>query len=337
MDILSLITNEQLAEFASAYKYEKNFMGEKLFPSRKTNDIKVAIRKLVENGNLPVMAQVHAFDSEARIGDRPNFEEIKLEKVLIKEKLPLGERIAEYLGSNATKGDVIDFIYDDANNLISRNLTRAEVARMELLATGSVTYKENNVSNTVSYGVPAANIATTTANWASAAGDIIGDIEAVIAAAKAKGYKVVRAITSSTVISYMLKNTAIKGFWATSIVPLTEARLLAWLNENYGIEFVVNDDMYKLAANASGTKRFFPELKIAFLTTRGTVGASLYGVTPEERQELSTDFSVRENMLVTLTRWKEPDPATVWMKGSSEFVPVLADPNGLFIRTVKNS
>lgn len=337
MDILSLISNEELAEFASAYQYKKDFMGDKLFPARKTENLKVAIRKIVEGGNLPVMAQVHALDTEARIGDRPNFEEIKLEKVLIKEKLPLGERIAEFLGHNASKSEVIDFIYDDANNLISRNLTRAEVAKMEVLATGKATYKENNVVTEVDYGVPAANIATTTANWASAAGDIIADIVAVKKAAQKKGYNIVRAITSSTVIGYMLANTGIKSYWATSVVPLTESRLIAWMQENYGIEFIVNDQMYKTSAQATQGYRFFPELKIAFLATRGTVGASLYGVTPEERQELATDYSVRENMLVTLTRWKEPDPATVWMKGSSVFVPVLADPNGLFIRTVKNS
>ena len=334
MDILSLITNEQLAEFASAYDYKKNFMGDKLFPSRKTNNLKVTIRKIVENGNLPVMAQVHALDAEARIGDRPNFDEIKLEKVLIKEKLPLGERIAEYLGSNATKGDVVDFIFDDANSLISRNLTRAEVAKMELLATGKVTYKENNIRNTVDYGVPSANTSFSFSNWNTAATDILADVQSVISAAEGKGYKVVRAITSSTVLGYMLKNTAIKNYWATSVVPLTKDRLLTWLNDNFGIEFVVNDDLYKLSATTSSTKRFYPANKITFLTTRGVVGASIYGVTPEERQELSTDYSVRENMFVTLTRWKEPDPATVWMKGSSVYVPVLADPNGLFIATV---
>ena len=33
----------------------------------------------MEGGDIPVMAQVHAFDSEARIGDRPNYIEVKAE------------------------------------------------------------------------------------------------------------------------------------------------------------------------------------------------------------------------------------------------------------------
>ena len=62
-------------------------MGQLLFPAEKTNNIKIATKTLVSNGTLPVMAQVHALDTEARIGDRTNYKELEVEKLLIKEKL----------------------------------------------------------------------------------------------------------------------------------------------------------------------------------------------------------------------------------------------------------
>ena len=62
--------------------------GSCFFPAEKTNNIKIATKTFVSNGTLPVMAQVHALDTEARIGDRTNYKEL-VEKLLIKEKLNL--------------------------------------------------------------------------------------------------------------------------------------------------------------------------------------------------------------------------------------------------------
>lgn len=342
MDILSLVSNEQRMIFAQNLTYDYNFMGDKLFSKEKTSNMKAKIRQLANGGNLPVMAQVHSFDAEARIGNRPKYEEFVYSKLLIKEKINTTERIIEALGNNASRDEVIDYIFDDYNMEASRCMTRCEVARMELLATGKVTYKENEQNITVDYNVPSKNIFdgasdTLFKDWDTADADILGALTKVCSAAKKKGYKIVRAICSSTIIEYMLKNTKIQTQFYKTNTPtiLTEDTLKAYLKGVFGIEFVENDAMYKVDAEDTQARRFLPEMNIAFLTTEGTVGTSIYGYTAEElalRDDAGVTLS--EKNYVTITSWKEIDPPAVWTKASTLFLPVLRDSNSLFIAKI---
>ena len=334
MDLLNLIDKKDWISFGENYNYKMTgFMGQALFPVRKTNNIKLAMRQLVEDGDLPVMAQVHALDSEARIGDRPNYVELELEKFFIKEKLNQGERI-EYFkrdGLTETK-DLIDFIYRDAANLVARVLVRTEVMAMELLSTGKISINENNVKVTVDYKIPDKH-KIVFQDWKTASHDILGDLVQLQKIAKNDGKTIVRAITSDKIIGYMMKNTTIKSFWNNKDFPMTENRMLAWIEENYGIEFITNDDVYKTSALGTEKKRFFNEDTISFVSTRGALGEGLFAPTPEELKLVDTRKS--ERMLVTITQWETEDPATTWTKASAWYVPVLKDINGLFIAEVK--
>lgn len=330
MDYLTMLKNEELIEFVDNLSYQTNFIGDKLMPNVKRGNLKVAMRSIMEGGNLPVMAQVHAFDTEARIGDRPSFEEIKFEKLLIKEKLNQTERMAEYIDDGASASEIKNFVFDDAANLVSRVLTRMEVAKMEYLATGKITVKENNVTTTIDYHVPAANKVSLTG---VGTGGALAAIEGVKAAAQKKGVNIVRAVCGSAFITELAKDESITKFWTGVTTPLTEKNLRAWINDNFGIEFVVNDDVYKTAATATTTHRFFDEKVVAFLGTKGTVGNGVFGVTPEERRLRNGNTS--ERALVTVTQWLNEDPVAVWTKASAVALPIPKDPNGLFIGTWK--
>lgn len=342
MDILSLVSDVQRMTFAQNLNYNYNFLGEKLFTAEKSKNLKARVRQIADGGNLPVMAQVHSFDTEARIGNRPDFNELVFNKMFIKEKIPTSERIIEFLGNNANRDEIIDYIYDDYNMEAARCMTRAEAARMELLTSGKVTYKENEQDITVDYKVPTKNIFDGSSDslfkdWDTANADIIGALEKVVRTARKKGYTVQRAICSSTIMEYMLKNTAIQNLFSKAPVSaiLTETSLKAWLKTMFGIEFVENDAMYKEDAKDTQARRFVPEMTISFLTTLGTVGASLYGYTPEELDLADTaGISLSEKNYVTITSWKEIDPVCTWTKASSLFVPVLKDSNGLFIAKI---
>ena len=333
MDLLQLIKPEDLVSFAENYNYKvSGFMGQKLFAPEKTRNIKVAVANLVDGGDLPVMAQVHALDSEARIGERPKFQEVNYEKLLIKEKLDQGERVAYYLDSlGGSEKGIVDFVFNDAANLLSRVIARTEVANMELLSTGKLVINENNAKVTIDYGMPASN-KVNKSGWGTASHDILGDLKSIQDLAKSKGWKVVRAITSSKIINYMMNNTAIQAFWANKIVPLTEKGLLEFINEYYGIEFVINDDVYKFNANAATTKRFFNEDVICFLGSREALGKGFYGVTPEELKLRKSDVVGRN--LCTLTMWEEVDPATTWTKASGLYLPMPKDINKMIIATI---
>lgn len=331
MDVLSLIKPQELAAFTENYSYKKDFMGQKLFAPVKTENIKIAYEQLAEGGDLPVMAQVHALDSEARIGERPNYQRLELEKLLIKEKLPTSERLAYYLRNGGNQDGIVRYIFNDAANLISRVITRTEVANMELLSTGKITINENNAKYDVDYGFKAEN-KVTFQGWENPAHGIIADLQTVQKKAKAKGVTLVRAITSSTVINYMLANTEIKSFWANKVAPLTQTALLSWINEYFGIEFVTNDDVYKVKVSDTSAKRFFDEKTICFLPTRGAIGRGFYGVTPEEIQlRGKIGHDVRESSLCTLTMWAEDDPAITWTKATGMYLPAPIAINKMFI------
>lgn len=332
MDILNLIKNQDRVDYAQSYNYSLGFMGEKLFPAKKTDNIKVRIMQLLEGGDLPVAAQIHALDTEARIGDRPDFEEVSFEKMLIKEKINQTERISLYLGDRASDNEIKSYVYNDLDNMMSRILTRAEAARMELLSTGKVTYKENNITKEVDYKLPNNN--KVSFSWSDPSADIIGDLRTFVATARAKGKILQRAITSSKVLGYIMNNTAILKMWEKTMDLMTDVSVLRWLSAQFGIEFVLNDAVYKESATSSTIHRFFKEDCISFVSTKMALGESLFGVTPEERELINSGATVTEKMLVALTQWKTPDPVATWTKGSALFVPVVKDINGLFVATV---
>ena len=332
-DILNLIKDSDRIAYAQSYAYQKTFMGQKLFPAKKVENLKVRVMQLLEGGNLPVMAKVHAFDAEARIGDRPSFEEFSVEQMFIKEKINQSERIIKYLGHNASDNEIKNFVYDDYNNMLSRVLTRAEVATMELLSTGKITVDENNVKLTVDYRLPANN-KVNFSDWSNPDHDIIGDIKTLIATAKAKGIKFVRAITSAKVMGYITDNNAIMGYWDNKADIMTDEAVMRWLGSQFGIEFVLNDEVYKESANSTATHRFFKEDVITFVNTRSALGEGLYGVTPEELELNDGKYEFKEEMLVALTQWKSADPVAVWTKASALYVPVIKDINGMYIATI---
>lgn len=321
MDILNLIKPKDLVDFLENYNYKTDFMGERLFPSKKTEDIKLAIKMLQEGGTIPVMAQIHAYDSEARIGDRPNFKELELTKLLIKEKINQTERIAEYLGSDAGDNKVVKFIYDDLANMVSRNLVRAEVMKMQVMSDGEATVNENNVSTIVSYGLNDAN-KIMLSDWSNPAHDIVSDLNGLKRTANKLGFSITNALTSSKVLNYIMNNTAIKAIFANSGVLITEPSVIDWISANFKINIETNDLTYKKSANDTTQYRFFDEDKITFFGD-GVFGNGFYGITPEERKlsaQAGVEFS--ENMFVAGLVWNTEDPVATWTKASSLYIPV---------------
>lgn len=332
MDILNLITNKDRVDFSENFNYKTNFKLDSLFPKEKTDNLKVAISRLVENGTLPVMATIHALDTEAKIGDRTNYRSLELEKLLIKEKINQTERIQALLGNTTDEEAVLNFIYDDMSSLTSRVLTRAELANNQVMSTGKLEINENNYKTTVDYGYSSGNNIALS-GWNDTKHDIIGDLETVINKAKSKGKKITRALTSSKIVSYMAKNEGIRSYFEKAAILVTEKTVLRWVYENFGIAFDVNDDLYKEDANATTTHRFYPENKISFFGGEGGIGKGFYTRTPEELANIEN----QSKGFVTITNWDTPDPVATWTKASAMYIPVIADIDNLFIATLTNT
>lgn len=332
MDILQMIKPADLVAYTENFNYKTDFLGSKLFRDEKTDDIKLRYKQLANGANIPTMTPAVAFNAESPIAVRPQFKEIELEKLMFREKIDVDERTAMALYQTKGQDRAINFIFDDARLLLANTLARAEAAKMELLSKGSITVKENNVDLSIDYGFDYANNQITLADWANPDHDILGDIDKIVARANNIGIKVVRAITSSKVLGYFSKNKGIKQSFMDSRVLPTQLNIQAFIANNYGIEFVVNDETVRVFGTQK-IVRTFDENTITFLGTKGVIGAGLYGVTPEELL-LAAENKV-ERSLCTLTMWRDLDPAKLWQKVSALFLPMVYDINSMLIVKVK--
>lgn len=335
--VLSMISDQDRLDFSQNYSIQRNYTGDRLFPDIKTDNLEAEYERLSEGMELPTAAMVHAFDTEAAIGVRPSLEKVSVEKLLIKEKINQSERLAHLLKRGVAESRLVDYVYDDMNNLANSVKTRTEIAKMEVMATGNMTINENGLSMTIPYGV---NKFKELKGWESAAHNHLADIEEMVAMATDAGYAVNAVLTSKKILGYLLKSEAVaKAVYGVNGAGMvvTKAQLDALLNELFGITITVDDEVYGVPTKDNKGRtpvRFFPENKFTLYAAgvNGRVGSGLWGPTPEEeRQGAFTD--VNFNQFITIVQWETQDPVAEWTKASGVFIPVLPNPFAMVIGT----
>ena len=314
----------------------------------KTDNLVAEWESLAAEFQIPVMAQFHGFDTEAKTTFRVPVDRHNIEKGLIKVKINQSERMRTLLRSGVQNDDLYDYIIRDGVRLSDQVVTRSKVAKNELLATGKVTIKENNLNLTVDYGVPNANTSLTLDLSSSA--DIISQIQSIVDGAKNAGVTITGIYTSSANINKMRQNaglqTAINGnIGAGSMIRKTVME--EFLAEEFGINTILTNDLtYGKSATvgANGrpnitTARYFPQNKVTFFATNpgGRLGRGLWGDPPEiDNARFYSNEEPSSSPFVYVTQKMEWDPAVLWTKASGLFMPVLFNPNSLYIATVSS-
>ena len=131
---------------------------DQLIDDDKTDNLIAEWETIAAEYGVPVMAQFHAFDVEAQKTLRIPIDTHNIEKGLIKVKIDQSERLRALMGRGVTGEEALyNKVLNDAYNLSEEVFTRSKVAKNELLATGKITIRENNLNLTVDYGVPAEN------------------------------------------------------------------------------------------------------------------------------------------------------------------------------------
>ena len=319
-----------------------------LFGDDKTDNITARWQSINDEYQIPVMAQFHGFDTEAQTTFRVPIDNHNIEKGLIKVKINQSERMRALTRAGVQNDQMYDYVINDGVRLADQVVTRTKVAKNELMATGQVTIKENNLDLTVDYGVPAAHKAFSIDFGAAATSDISSQIQAIIDYATDHGITINGMMTSKKNITKMRKNrdiqVAIGGNSAAGALVARSA-LEAYLEEEFGISRIVENDLTYGASADIGSdgrpvitqKRYFPVDKITFFATNpgGRMGIGLWGNPPEvdagQFMEVSTSG---ESPYVYISQWMEKDPAVLWTKASGLFMPVLYNPNSLFIASV---
>lgn len=319
-----------------------------LFGDQRTNNLVAQWQTIADEYQIPMMAQFHGFDTEAQTTFRVPVDTHNIEKGLIKVKINQSERMRELLRSGVRQDEMYDYIINDGIRLADQVVTRTKVAKNELMASGKVTIKENNLDLTVDYGVPAANLAHTLN--VGAGQDIPGQIQTIVDAATAKGVVLTGLLTSRQVLTKMRGNAsiqkAINGVYAEG-ATVRRAELADYLNEEFGITDVIENDLtYGASATVDATtgrpsitsKRYYPVNKASFFATNpgGRMGVGLWGDPPEVDAGQFFPVNGSQEPFVYVMQWMEKDPAVLWTKASGLFIPVLYNPNSLFVATVTN-
>lgn len=345
-DILGLISQQEWLDVGFQVN-RPNDPIDGLFGDERTNNIVAAWQSIAAEYQIPMMAQFHGFDTEANTTFRVPVDTHNIEKGLIKVKINQSERMQALLRSGVREDELYDYIINDGVRLADQVVTRTKVAKNEVMATGSMTIKENNLSLTVDYGVPSDQLALEIDLSADA--DIPAQLQSVVDAATEKGITLTGMMTSKKNLTKMRNNTALQKVVSGNIsvgAMLRAGEFNAFLNEEYGIGQIVTNDLTYGADSKIGadgrpiitTKRYYPQDKITFFTTNpgGRLGTGLWGDPPEIN--LPGFYPVNgsgESPYVYVTQKMEWDPAVLWTKASGLFIPVLYNPNSLWIATVE--
>lgn len=340
----NLITERELLDFSQHFSVVRNYMGSRYFPDRKTQYIEQEYSRIAANGNLPIAAMVHGFDTEAHIGSRVPFEKVGVEELLIKEKINLTENLSRLTRGMAMEADSVrQYVFDDVARMAERVVTRSEMAKMDVIANGKMTITENNLNIPIDYGVPEDN--RVTGDWSTDTADVLGDIRKWRMIAVANGSAPTVAITTEAVLLNIMSNQGVqKAIFGTSgagTMPTLE-QVNALFRSQFGVYVETNEEKYGTIATGDDgiakvvQHRFFPEGKFVLTSTGvdGTLGTGLWGVTPEELEQGGAFDSKRQSQFVTVTTWDTPDPVATWTKASGVFIPVMPNVYGHVIADI---
>lgn len=331
--IMELFTQNEVLSYVRDREY-KPLLGETLFPERKQPSLK--LDQLSGGSRIPIAASIHDFDTEAEIGSRiANKQELELS--LIKRKMQLKETDIIALENPRTKAEqdyLVGQVYNDIDQLVAGVRARVEAMRMEVLAAGQVTVKENGLNFTLDYHVPDEHkeALTGTSVWTNENSDPLADIERWIDTLDTKP---TRALTSRKIYRALATHPKIIAaiFGKDSGRVVSQADLDAFM-ETHGYPVIrTYDEKYKVqeANGTYTTKKYFPENKFAMFND-DLLGETLYGPTAEETRltrDPAVDTSLVGNVLASVYD-ETRDPVGTWTKAVATALPSFAAADEVF-------
>lgn len=326
---------------------------EGLFTDQVTPNLVAEYYTMQSQYNIPQIAQFHAFDVPAQKSIPAPIDEHNVEKGLIKVKRSTTELLRQLTRRGVQREEALyDRVMDFAADLADQVVTRAKVARAEVLATGQFTIAENGIDITVDYGVPEANKAIEIDLGDGANSDVASQLQAIVDDASDNGVTLTGMICARSTLTKMRQNKsiqkAVNGVNMQGML-VTNSQLRAWLESEFGITTVITDDLsyslpYELDANGrpqANAQRYFPKNKVTLYGTANgmRLGAGLWGAPPEEDLAgfYQSSGASTVSPYVYMSQWIEDDPAILWTKASALYIPVLFSPNSLYIATVKET
>lgn len=319
-----------------------------LIGDQRTNNIMATWQSIASEYQIPMMAYFHAFDTESQKTFRVPVDTHNIEKGLIKVKINQSERMRELIRSGVRESEISEYVLNDGIRLADQVVTRTKVAKAEMLATGKVTIKENNLDLPVEYGVPADQLDIELDLGVDA--DIPGQLQDMVDKASDKGVALTGFVTSRRNLTKIRQNKAVQGMINGSLMQgalVTRTALDNFLADEFGIDRIILHDLTYGIDDGIGEDgrpkvkqaRYFPTDKLSFFAANpnGRLGVTLWGNPPEvDLPGFYTANASGVSPYVYVTQKMEWDPAVLWTKASALAMPLLYNPNSLWTMKVKN-
>lgn len=320
---------------------------ESIFDDIQTDNLVATYHTIASQYQIPQMAQFHAFDVPAQKSIPYPIDEHNVEKGLIKVKRSTTELLNSKLQRGVTdEGALYYEVLNFAAQLAEEVITRTKVARAEVMATGKMTIKENGIDITVDYGVPAANVGLTLDFTDNATKTIPQQLDDIYERASNSGAILNGLVTSRHGLGLLRNNADVqKSIKGVNLLgaSISTSEITNWLAEEFGITNVITDDLsystpYTMDANGrpvTHPHRYFPNNVFSFFGTANGMkfASSIWGAPPEVRVSNFYESAgpSERSQYVYMTQYIEEDPAILWTKASTLYVPVLYNPNSLYI------
>lgn len=304
-------------------------LGDKLFPARKQLGIKLAF---VKGGSGKAVAlKPAAFDTKAPLRERMNLSVTEEQMPFFKEALVVKEEerqqlnMIEATGNQALIDSVVAGIFDDQTHLFNGALARLEAMRMQVLATGKISFNNNGVAQEFDYGVKDSMKGAVSTNWTEAGATPLADIEKAIDAMENQGKKAEILIMTQKTFGLIRKaDSTIKIVkpLAPKGATVTTTELTDYLSDTHGVKVEIKNDTF--TDDDGVAKKFYPEGYVSFIPN-AVLGKTVFGTTPEESDLLGGNVAGVEvrvvNTGIAITTQKLVDPVNVQTKVSMIALP----------------
>ena len=300
----------------------------------------VVVRTIVASDGSGQLAQYRAFDAETPLGyggtaQRKTF-----------ELLPLGlkERVSEYELLRGRSGVqeqlILGGVLKATRRVVEAIVKRLEVARGQVIDTGSLTINENKVVQTVSFGRPGGNTVTASVLWDAGSGTP-KPIDDLIAwcdyyASVNDGAQPGALLVSRKVVAVLQRVAEIRTLVATMAGTPTIVSIDA-LNSvlsGSGLPPLVVFDRKVNGTRVTNEKKVYllPEV-VDPNSGENNLGATFVGPTLEA-DDPRYGIGAADQPGVAVGAWKTDDPIAAWVRSNAVAMPILVNPVASMVATV---
>jgi len=310
-----------------------------LLPPREIPDIEYDFKTSTRSNRA---ARYRAWDAETPIGKRDGFSTTRGKLPPLGEKRVIGEyeRIQLERARGADGSQLVTNIYDDTDANVLAVRARLELARGDVLSDGKFTLDgENGLTIEVDYLIPGTNFVSAAIAWSDHANaKVLSDMLAWTKAATVanRGARPVAGYTDSETIGHVQRNAELRDIAGTvNGVPNIVSQ------SNVDAVFAAHNlpplrpmEHSILDGETDEAVPVLPPGTIVFLPAT-PVGRTVFGITAEALELVEAKRLRFEDApgIVAVTQ-REGDPVRVWSKAGATAMPVLENPDGVFVADV---